>query len=537
MKNLKFLISIGIFIFLSLFLQVCARAGLDKNQSGIFLKQILAAKNNPELFAGFNAAKEGYFKDDLYNDFAVFLKSLPQKKKDLAPFVDYYTALNRYQQLKSLEEKQGWDEYFSQGNSYRDEITGSLDKAIKSFGAKEPLGIYSRLLLWQFHQDQQDAFAEQALNDLRDAVLAYAQDTEDLVPIKETADRLLSYNQKGPARQFYKIYIDKITASEISEKELSNMAKRFLEEGNLELAETVYDACMERIKSMPQGKDVWFLSEIAKQFIYNDEGIKDVFYAEKIFLKIDELLDKGSFLNEDLMYLRGFNLEKTKEYAKARDAYIGLLKHYPASTQVDELNFKIGIISVYVSRDLKSAKEYFGKLAEKENLSPQVISALYQLGLLSQWEENFTQAKEYYSELIQKARSDFSETVNMAQDRLKEIGESKPLDYNLKTFLDMSLKEEYVNLNMSKVDLKSSAYRPEAGKEITITATASPEQSGCMQVALEYLWSGDLGNVKPSSQGASLITSYAEPGTKLISLIVTTSSGMLDKAVDLIDVK
>jgi hypothetical protein len=544
MKNLKFLISTGIFIFLPLFLQVCSGAGLDKNQSGIFLKQILAAKNNPELFAAFAAAKEGYFKDDLYSDFAGFLKSLQQKKKDLAPFVDYYTALNRYQQLKFLEEKQGWDEYFSQGNSYRGDITESLDKAIKSVGAKEPLGIYSRLLLWQFHQDQQDAFAEQALKGLADAVSAYAQDTQDSAPIKEVADRLLSYGQKGPARQFYKIYVEKVAASGTEEDALRGIAEQFLKEGNIELAETVYDVYIERIVTgAPREEVIPRLAEIAGRFAYKDEETKDAFYAENIFQKIEELSGRKPVLNEEMAYLRSYNLEKIKGFTQARDSYMNLLEQFPSTKYNDIIQYKIGLLSLYALRDKESAKKYFEKQLFQDTdvklpINIYVAKSIYQLGLIAQWEGDAAKAREYYEKILAVLRSsDFAETRQLGEARLKEIEEQKPLDYNLKTLLDMSLKEEYANLNMSKVDLKSSAYRPETGKEITITAAASLEQSGCMQVALEYLWSGDLGNVKPSSQDTSLITSYTEPGTKLIGLIVTTSSGMLDRVVDLIDVK
>jgi hypothetical protein len=536
MKNLKSLILISVFIISSLFLGSSAFTQQpDKTKE--LSNQIIDAKSNDELYKYFEEAKDFYFKDNKFSDFAEFLKDLSQKKKTLASFTNYYTGLSRYRQLKFLEEKQKWDEYFSQGNNYRDELSSSLEQSIKSSPASDKINLYSRLILWQFHRDQQDAFHEQAFTDLVKAAREYSEYGQDPTPVKAVADEFLAYGEKVKARELYKIYLDKIISTDIKDEELNNIALGFLKEGNLELAQAAFDVYVARVvKLYPKEKSIPLLEDVAQLFAYKDEGTKDEFYAQKLFKKIEEIGGEEAF-DEELTYLAGFNSEKAKEFIQTKDYYISLLGRFPKTKYGDEATYKTGIIFTYVLRDLQKGKEYFEKLMQKETTSSQVISSLYQLGLLCQWEGDFTKAKEYYSKLREMAKGDFSETVALAKERLKEIEEVKPLEYNIKTFLDMSFKEEYTMFNMSKVDLKSSRYKLKKNKEVNITSTAYPPQSGCLQVVLDYLWSGDLGKAKPTSQDSSFATSYAESGTKVICLVVTTPSGTIDRSIDLLDVE
>ena len=515
-------------------------------------KQIIEAKTNEDLYAPFEELRGLYFsrpaikseggippeagKDNRYAGFVEFLKSLESKRKTLEPFTSYYTALTRYSQLKYLEEKQAWDEYFAQGNTYREEIVSALEKAIDVTIPKDVLNIYSRLLLWQFHRDQQDAFAEQSLSDLMNSVLEYSKDTKDIKPIKEVADKFSAYAEKGKSKELYKIYADKIAASDTKEEELGSIASNFYKEGNLELAETIYDIYLDRItKSLPQEKLIPLLIEIAQAFSYKDVGANDALYAEKIFAKIEEIGGRKAF-DQELIYLRAFSLEKAKEYQKAKDNYVDLAQRYPAATHNDEAVFKSGIISTYVLRDIKQGRSYFEKLAQKETISPQVISSLYQLGLLSQWEGDNLKAREYYDNLTGKAAGNFSETVNLAQERLREMNEGKPIEYNLKTFLDLSLKEENAMFDMTKFDLNSHPYRVKKNEDVNINASSYFVQSGCMQVELQYLWSGHTGTKKPSLAEATFNTTYKEPGSKEINLVIVSPAGIVDRSIDIADV-
>ncbi len=509
----------------------------ENNKLVMLTKQILEARTNQELYPLFVELKDLYFKDNKYADFVEFLKSLNTKKEGLAPFTDYYISLSRYQQLKYLEEEQNWDEYFSKGNEYRDELTTDAQKTIDATTCKDPININSRLVLWQFHRDQQDVFHEQALSDLMNCVLEYTKEARDIQPIKDVADKLLSYEEKGKARQLYKIYVDRLIASDIKDDEIKNSASDFKEHGNLELAQNLYDAYIERIsQALPKEKLIPILVDIAKSFTYKDTGLNDPSYAEKIFKKIEDLAGKEAF-DEDLLYLRAFNLEKAKDYIAAKDKYIDLVERFPKSSHADEAYFKIGIIYTYVSHQIDNGIGYFKELTNKQVLSPQVISSFYQLGLLSQWQEDFTKAKDYYNKLIEKAKHDFSETVTLAKERLKEIEENKSMEYNLKTFLDISLKEEgYVAYDMSKLNLKPDFYMVKKDELVNIVSIPSIMPSGCMSVELQFLWSGDLGTAKPALEASSFSTNYKQAGTKVINLVVVSPTGIIDRNIDILDI-
>jgi TolA-binding protein len=496
----------------------------------------MEAKTKEDLYLILMDLSNLYFSENKYSEFVEFLSSLAKQKKELEPAINYYIALSRYSQLKYLEEKQNWDEYFSNGNAYRQEITEAAGKTISSTSGADTLNIYARLILWQFHRDQQDVFWEQALSDLMSSISEYVKTTQDPKTIKYAADKLLAYGEKGKAKELYKIYVDKIITSAIIDDRLKETASTFYKEGNPELAEALYDVYIDRIvKSAPKEKLIPTLIGIAKDFSYKDEGLKDALYAEKIFKKIEEIGTKDVF-DEELMYLRAFNLEKAKDYLAAKDLYRDLVSRYPSSIYADEANYKIGIILTYILRDINTGKSYFEKLAQKETLSAQVISSLYQLGLLSQWEQDNTKAKEYFNKLLERAKDGFSETVNLAKERLKEIEEAKPIEYNLKTFLDVSLKEEDANFDMTKIDLKSSIYRAKKEQAIDISSTPYIAQTGCLQVELQYLWSGHTGTAKPSLEESAFNTTYIHPGTKEINLIVISASGVVDRNIDLVDV-
>jgi len=508
----------------------------DSNKLVALTKQIMEAKTKEELNLAFQDLTGLYFNENKYSEFVEFLNSLVKQKKELEPQVNYYIALSRYQQLKYLEEKQNWDEYFSNGNTYRQEITEQAQKAIASNPFTDKLHIYARLILWQFHRDQQDVFENQALSDLMNSISEYVKTAQDYQPVKEVAEKLLVYGEKVKSKELYKIYVDKIITSGITDDKLKESALGFYKEGNLELAEALYDVYVDRtVKSIAKEKLIPILMDIAKQFSYKDQGPKDTFYAEKIFKKIEEVGTKDIF-DERLLYLRAFNLEKTKDYPAAKDLYSYFVGRYLNSAYIDEANYKIGIISTYILRNINTGKSYFEKLAQKENLSAQVISSLYQLGLLSQWGEDNVKAGEYYNKLLEKAGDGFPETVTLAKERIKEIEQVKPIEYNLKTFLDASLKEEYANFDMTKIDLKSSIYRAKKDQAIDINSLPYIEQSGCLQVELQYLWSGHIGTAKPSLDESAFNTTYIHPGTKEINLVVISPSGVVDRNIDLVDV-
>jgi hypothetical protein len=499
-------------------------------------KQIIESRIDVDIYSGFAQLKELYFKDHRYTDFVEFLKSLEKQKNELGPFVDYYIALSRYQQLKYLEEKQEWDEYFSQGNTYRDQISTGLQGAIASSLPQEKLRLYAGLLLWKFHQDQQDAFVQEALSSLMEAVAEYQKGSLDPVPLKEIADEFLAYAEKGKAKELYTLYVNKLVSSqEVKDEELKDIAQGFYRENNLELSQLIYDIYIERVlKGYPKEKFLPLLIEIARAFSYKEEGPTDFFYAEKVFQKIEDVGGKEAF-NEELIYLRGFNLEKNKDYVKAKELYQYLAEHYISGAFCDEAEFKTGIIYTYILRDISTGRSYFTKLSQKVIPNPLSISSLYQLGLLAQWQKDPVKAKSYYDALLVAAGDNFIETVTLAKERLKELTETQPIEYNLRTFLDVSLRPENSVYDATRLDLRASPYKTSVERQVNIRSLAPGLETGCMEVEVQYLWSGHLGSVKPSPEQSVFSTTYIHGGTKEINLVVVSPSGIIDRDIYMAD--
>ena len=102
--------------------------------------------------------------------------------------------------------------------------------------------------------------------------------------------------------------------------------------------------------------------------------------------------------------------------------------------------------------------------------------------------------------------------------------------------MDVSLKEEYATFDMTKSELKASIYRLNKDQEENITASTYMPESGCLQVELQYLWSGHLGQAKPSLNEPSFNTTYTQAGTGEINLVIISSTGIIDRNIDLVDV-
>jgi len=525
----------------------------ENERVGVLKQKISEAKNSAELYPYLEELKGIYFKDNAFSDFIAVLQSLGVRGGEMELIAAYYTALTRYRQLRYLEESQKWEEYFSSDNTYRSEVTESLAKVIAATTTNEPLHLYGRMLLWRFYRDQQDPAADAQLSDLMDEFTQYSEGgAADTAVIKNAAEVLSSYNDKIKSRQLYKLYVARLVEVTKNNAELKSAAAVFYNEGNLELAEAIYDAYIARITAAQGKAAITELIEIARQFSYRDRGPNDPAYAEEIFAKIEELGGREAF-SEELMYLRAFNLEKAKEYPLSKDRYVNLIELFPGSARRDEAEFKIGIIYTYVLRDLINGRSYFTALSQKKDISPQIISSLYQLGLLAQWENKNEQARQYYLALKEKAGEAFLETVALTDERMRELDEGRPIEYNLKTFIDLSLRPENANFDRTKIELRSHPYRNKKDEEVNINSSYYYGETGCMQPELRYLWSGHLGVLRPLSKEdsqsvnrwalttpdtdqAGFPTTYIHRGTKEINLVVVSPTGVVDRNIDMVDV-
>jgi len=504
----------------------------------VFSQSVADQGNNPvdTCCASFENEKIKYFKENQYSGFVDFLDNYKIVNKSNKSCINYYKALARFTQLSYLEEKQSWDDYFANGNNYRDQIVDNTKKVIAETNASDCLRPKSRLLVWQFHRGQQDAFHGQALIDLIIDVKAYAGASKDAPLVKHIADSLLSSGEKSGARELYKFYVQKLLEDKITDLELKTIAAGFYKEGNLELAQSVYDIYIEKVaKDLSPDKFIQELFEIVSLFVYKPTGLYDMPYAEKIYERIDALGQENVF-NQEQIYLRAFNLEKMKEYRKAREFYLQLIQLYAETKHFDEAAYKIAMIDAYVLTDIKEARSYFENLVAKLPITPQVISSFYQLGLFSQWEGDLVKAKDYYSALVKNSGDAQKEIAKLAKARLQEIEENKPLEYNLKTFLDLSFKDASNALEMGRSELVSDDYILDKDQKTAISSLVNMPASGCNQVELQYLWSGNLGQATPSVSNPGFECAYSDFGTKETNLVLVSTSGIIDHTFIMVDV-
>ena len=479
-KNTKFLI---IFLFL-----VCC---LQLTVNGLFAQDDLAQ------------LKEAYFKKNQYSELVDYLKRF-RKDNPLLPQISYYIALARYEQLKYLEETQNWQEYFNLGEEYRQElIQEALDAVKLTSRRKGAFFIYAKCLLWQFHKYMQDAEEKTALGDLLSAVKEYSGMADvDLSAVKYVADTLFSYGDRLNSSKVYDIYLSGLATSLEEDREAK-------------------------------------LISLAKQLAYRDNSVVNPFFAEEVFKKVNEL-NPDLILDEQTQYLRAYNLEKIKQYKEAYPQFQILVQNYHQSVHYAEAIFKMGVISAYILQDIPAAQAYFIKLTESSSPNPQVFASLYQLGLISQYHGDISKARDYYNTLLERSQGiTFCEDlVSKAGVRLKEIGENRPLEFNLKTFMDASFKgtEGIVYSPNINVDIKAQYFNLVPNQDVQVSSFALPLESGCMPVSLEYLWSGDLASASLEDSQDSFVTHYIHPGTKLIQLSVVTPSGVLGYNLLFLDV-
>ncbi len=498
--------------------------------------KIEVAKTPSDYISILEATKETYFGKHEFSGFVAFLKDSVKSKAALEPFASYYIGLARYMQLKYLEETQNWDEYFGQGNDYRTEIMESLAAAVKATNAKDPIHVYSKLILWQFHRDQQDSFHEDAFAELQRAVSEYAKDAKDLAPIRAVADKFLSYEERSASKEIYKLYSDKIISSALSDDELQNTAVGFLKQGNAELAEVMYTVYLDRIsKTFSKDKLRLELIEIAKQFSYSRDNAYNLEYAESVFARLEKAEGIEAF-DEPLLYLRAFNLEKAGKYDQACAMYEDLIKMFPESERIDKLSFKLGVIYAFVKKDVAKASVYWNMVVQSSSAGPYGPSGAYMLGIVNQWQGDTAEAKKFFAQITDKSKDVYPQTAALAAARLKEIEGGKPMEYSLKSFLDVTLDPGSSQFNMSRAEIVPAAFVVKKGETIVMSANAVLPESGCMQVQLQYYWSGDIESEVPF-QESSFNAVFNEPGTKVICIVVTTPSGVIDRSFQMIDVE
>jgi hypothetical protein len=200
------------------------------------------------------------------------------------------------------------------------------------------------------------------------------------------------------------------------------------------------------------------------------------------------------------------------------------------------LSFKLGVIYAFVKKDVAKASVYWNMVVQSASAGPYGPSGAYMLGIVNQWQGDTDDAKKFFAQVSDKSKDAYPRTAALASARAKEIEDGKPMEYALKSFLDIALNPDSSRFDMSRVEIVPAAFIVKKGETIAVSANAVLPESGCMQVQLQYYWSGDIESEVPS-QESGFNAVFNEPGTKVICVVVTTPSGVIDVGFQMIDVE
>ena len=502
---------------------------------------ILSNPQDKQAVSMLDELSELCFSQHQYGELIDFLRKLEKKKStsvcDLA--VGYYIGLCRYHQLKELEETKNWQEYFDSGNSYRQELFMETEKLSREC-PNTAFGVRAQVLNWLQHKAQNDGQIEASLNKLMELVTNFAKTIpSDIELIKSVADSLSKYEEPALARSTYNLYLNQLLSIEKSPLKLQSIAENALKEANINLAETIYDRYIELIKgSLSKDNLAGELIAIIKQFAtYGWAKGNDPLYAEKLFGVLKEACAKDYF-NEELQYLRAYNLQRLKEYARSAEEYVVLVTDFPKSGYLDEAEFKLAVIYTYILGQKEKGLSYWQKVIERNSALEYALPSLYHKSLISQHSGDFESAKTGYLKIMEviAQMSDFGNLSQALSARQKEIQESRPIEYNLKTFLDAALQQPSgatIGLELRLSPFKVLSFKEE---EVKFQLQQVQIEIGCFAPELSYLWSGDLGSIKPLPTTLEFTTSYKAPGVKVVNLAVLSSSGIIGSTLEMVEV-
>jgi hypothetical protein len=101
--------------------------------------------------------------------------------------------------------------------------------------------------------------------------------------------------------------------------------------------------------------------------------------------------------------------------------------------------------------------------------------------------------------------------------------DSEALDYNQQAFLNVFLDPDAASGGV--LQLESSAWRAFLGNKLSIESTSFLPDTGCLAPEGLFLWSGDLGDVRITTNTPSFSTSFKEEGFKVFHSVEKLKEG------------
>ncbi len=462
--------------------------------------------------------------------------------------LEYSQALAGYNTLKELEETQEWNKYFQIKDDLMKEIDNSLNKAL-DLAKQDPANPYSleaAFLNWTLRKNENAYSRQTALQDLLAMVKDFAQATKHPEPIKDIADKLKKEELETYSDNLYVLYVEKLKVARSSE-ELLFMANVAVKENNSSLAQLLFGAYLDVFTYKTGEEYIDSLASIIRIFADDGTGLnsRDSEYAEALFKRaeIPKFQDKG--LGADLQYLRGYNLERMKDYKNASKQYKVFLTRFNNDKRAQEVSFRLAIIYLYMLNNQKDALGLLEKVIKEPGDTNLVISGLYHLGLYWQYNNDKENARKYYGQIIDIIDKNPSLICNeirgLVDKRLSEIEEARGIEFNLKNFLDASLYSANNEKLQEQYSVGNVKFYAEPGKvfsnnAVTIKANTYVDKIGCFAQEVRYIWGVDVQDNLTSSDKDEWTAIFPCPGIKVVFLVTSSSSKMFDRDISMVNV-
>jgi tetratricopeptide (TPR) repeat protein len=446
-----------------------------------------------------------------------------------------------FQQIEAWKTEKNWEGVYDKGPVLKKEIAADLAKAETLVKDDAALLFEINFLKWRnlFDDDPETAFG--MFDAVVDAAKGAVASREGLGFVKAAADSVRDLEDKNISRRLYEVYAGSVMGAGLTPGELFENAEGFLAEENNYLAKTLYEAWL---AAFSDDKEVQAKNMILVADKFAHSGKKDALdpvYAEEMYRKAGDLAGDVAFEGAS-QYRRAFNLERIKDYDAAFAQYKKLLTLFPGTALEPEVLFRLGIFEVCARKDRAAAATYFSKIITEFSKDPVALPALYQSGVLAQWNEETQAAKTAYEALLAAAQElgldlQKTELAVLARERLGEITDGLQMKYGLRLFLEgifSKASEASVPLH---VDLTVSPAKSATGASVKFVASTSNPQTGCMTPTYAYEWSGQLGGIDNIPNSPELTTTYPEKGLCVVGVAVVGPNGPQGVGFDIVQLQ
>lgn len=405
-----------------------------------------------------------------------------QNTSQLADSKDIQQAESLFLELKNWQDNKEWEQFFAHKESHWQEI----ENILKNIDNPPYLKLRATYLLYQVkdflgHKDRNTVLG----NFLEEVKNISEASPQVLSVLKSSIADLELKSKKNEKRKLSSLYV-KLLQKSASIDLLKEEAESFYKNKDMDNFTKLSNAYLDLLEDGPRRRQ-----EIVRLFKKSCcGGFKETcqpYFAEELLEKLDQEPESEKVYDnlgkEDIMYLQGFNLESAYEYTQATQVYEQFLKEFADSKFSSEVAFRLGYIYMYKLKDFDKAKLYFLKAGKPT--------------------------------LVEKHLKILNKDFNLNE-----------LSYNEKLFFDSLFGQIQVSPS-AQLQIDTLPSRSLVNEKTTIKSISFSPDTGCLVPQGLFLWSGDLGAVKITTNTPEFSTSFSQEGPKIIHLVEQIPGGVL----------